>query len=239
MAAAAHSLPGIIARDPDRAARRALAYARALRHSRRVRWLKRAMPLGAFAGTAFLLVTTLFDPFGRWPKNVSIGAVSLSGTKIVMEAPRLQGFKRDARPFEVTAKSALQDIKSPHLIELFELNANMSMGPEGSATLKSPEGFYDSQKETLDLRKSVQVRTDTGYDVRLRSARIEFKTGHMKSAEPVTVAMNDGTIEADSMEIVDNGRVIVFEGRVRSVLVPPEEKTRQTAGTAAAQEIKQ
>ena len=42
------------------------------------------------------------------------GPLSLSGTKITMENPRLTGYReRDLRPYEVTAIAAMQDMRKP------------------------------------------------------------------------------------------------------------------------------
>jgi lipopolysaccharide export system protein LptC len=212
------------------------AYRAAVRHSRRVRFLKRVIPVGAGLAVLFILVVMVFDPFRRLPANVSISSLGLNGTKIVMDAPRLQGYRKDAMPYEVTALSAAQDIKSPHLVELKDLDARITLGADGAARLQSPAGLLDSQKETLALRESVRVTTDSGYDARLRSALIEFKTGYVRSDEPMTMTMNDGSIRADAMEIVDSGRLVVFSGRVRSVLVPREQRVEGEGRAAAAGE---
>jgi lipopolysaccharide export system protein LptC len=224
----------------QRAAGRDAAYRAAMRHSRRVRFLKRVIPVAASLSVLFILYVMIFDPFRRLPAGLSISSIGLSGTKVVMDLPRLQGYRKDARPYEVTARSATQDIKSPNVVELKDLDANISLGAEGSARLRSPFGVLDSQKETLDLRESVRVTTDNGYDAKLKSARIEFKTGYVKTDEPVSVTMNDGSIEADAMEIVDNGAALIFSGRVRSVLTPRDPGGQGAPDSAAPlQEVKQ
>ncbi|WP_342359847.1 LPS export ABC transporter periplasmic protein LptC [Terrarubrum flagellatum] len=231
---------GVLSGDSGRAARRAVAYRAALRHSRRVRFLKWAIPIGSVLATLFILVVMIFDPFRKLPQGLSIASVGLDGSKIVMAAPRLQGYRSDATPYEVTAKAAAQDIKSPNLVELTDLDAKISLGQDGRAHLQSPAGLLDSQREILKLRESVRVVTDTGYDVRLKSATVEFKTGYVRSDEAVSVKMNDGTIDADSLEIIDNGKQIVFSGRVRSLLTPrdPDAPAGGDGRTAAAEEKK-
>jgi lipopolysaccharide export system protein LptC len=194
----------------QRAAGRDAAYRAAMRHSRRVRFLKRVIPVAASLSVLFILYVMIFDPFRRLPAGLSISSIGLSGTKVVMDLPRLQGYRKDARPYEVTARSATQDIKSPNVVELKDLDANISLGAEGSARLRSPFGVLDSQKETLDLRESVRVTTD------------------------------NGSIEADAMEIVDNGAALIFSGRVRSVLTPRDPGGQGAPDSAAPlQEVKQ
>jgi len=204
----------------ERRARRAAAYRAALRHSRWVRFFKWLIPVGSGLATLAILLVMIFDPFRKLPPGLDIAAVGLNGSKIVMEAPRLQGYRSDGRPFQVNAKAAAQDIKTPNIIELTDIDAQIALGEDGQARMQSPEGLLDSQKETLDLRQSVRVQTDTGYDVRLRSASIAFKAGHVRSDEPVSVTMRDGSIDADSLEIVEGGKQMIFSGRVRSVLTP-------------------
>lgn len=193
------------------------AYRDAIRHSARVRLLKRLIPFGATLTVLVVIVGAFFNPFSSSQGNVSVAAIDLSGSKITMEKPKLQGFKKDARPYEVNAKTAAQDIKKPNIVELNELDARMAMGTDGWAHLQSPFGIYDSQKDLLNLYKSVRVLTDGGYDVRLKSADIEFKTGHVVSNEPVQVLMKEGTIDAEKLEIVDNGKKLTFTGRVRTL----------------------
>lgn len=213
----------------ERALRRAEAYRLAIRHSRRVRFLKRAIPLTAGAATVAVIFIAFFNPFRDVPASLSLEAMGVSGSKITMDAPRLQGYKKDSRPYEVKATSAAQHIKTPHIIELNNLDADVAMGPDGNAKLTAPSGVFDSQKETLSLNDNVRVITNTGYDIRLKSADAEFKTGHVISKFPVEVDMNDGRIQADAIEIIDNGKQIVFTGRVRTTLIERDPAAKATA----------
>ncbi|MGL4325533.1 MAG: LPS export ABC transporter periplasmic protein LptC, partial [Beijerinckiaceae bacterium] len=218
-AATAPMMSGRHEQAAERSQRRAVAYGEALRHSRRVRFLKRAIPLTATIATVGVIVVAFFNPYRVVPATVSLESLGVSGSKITMDAPKLQGYKKDSRPYEVKASSAAQHIKTPHIIELNNLDANVAMGPDGSAHLTAPTGVFDSQKETLNLKSDVRVVTNTGYDIRMKSAQAEFKSGHVQTDQPVEVDMNDGRIRADGLEIIDNGKQIVFTGRVRTTLV--------------------
>jgi len=200
--------------------RAADAYGVAMRHSRRVRFLRRAIPIGAAAAVAAILVFAFVNPFRSLPEGVSIGNVSLNGTRITMELPRLTGFKKDSRPYEVTAQWAAQDIKTPSIIELRELKARIVMQDKSVATVQSQQGIYDSSNEKLELKDDVRIRTEAGYDARMRSARVDFRAGNVISDDPVTVNFNGGTIDAARVDMYDSGSRIVFEGRVRTVMRP-------------------
>lgn len=193
-------------------------YSRALRHSRRVRLLKRAIPLGAFLAVALVVAITFFNPFASYG-GLTLGPVSVSGSRIVMENPRLTGFQSESRPYVVTAREASQDVRSPHLVDLLDLRARLTTDTDGNvARVEAATGRFDTESELLELTRDVRV-VSSQYTVDLQSASVDFKTGNVVSPDPVRVEFESGTIEADGINIVENGRVISFEGNVRSVLV--------------------
>jgi len=214
-------------RDRDRTGRtpgapldpRVRAYAQAQRHSARVRLFRRAIPVGAAIAIGVVVVIALFDPFGRIG-GLSLGPLSLSGTKITMENPRLTGYRgRELRPYEVTATAAMQDVRKPNVIELKDMRARLAMDDNGGAArLESATGVFDTQKEQLELKQDIRVTTDTGHEARLMSASVDFKAGTVISREPVTVKLTNGLVEAEQLEISDSGKIIAFVGRVRTVL---------------------
>lgn len=200
---------------------RSRAYAQARRNSTRVRWLKKAIPIGA--GLAIGIVATIgfLDPF-RHIGAISIGPINLAGTRITMEQPRLTGFRgKDGQPFEVTADSATQDVRKPNVVDLVNMRARVTMQDGAVARLQADHGLYDTQQERIDLKGNVRVVTDSGYSAKLRSAFVDFRGGVVTSSEPVEVAFSEGTIAADRMDITDNGRRMVFEGRVHTVFEAP------------------
>ena len=209
-----------LARLSPAAQRRAWAFAAARRHTLAVRWLKRGLALAMMVGSAGLVVSAIFDPFRVLPSSVTIGDVNLSGTRVTMDLPKLMGFRNDGRPYEVTAKSATQDIRAPGLVDLLDLRADVGMADKSRAQVSAHQGHYDSGKELLNLNSDVVLKSDSGYDVLLQSVDIDFHAGSMISDRPVRVTMRNGSIKADRMAITDNGKHLTFEGNVRSVLLP-------------------
>ena len=200
---------------------RSRAFARARRHSRWVRFYKVAIPLGAVVGGLAIVVVAFFNPF-RKIEGLTVGPVSVSGTQVTMELPRLTGFKNDNRPYEVTASAATQDVRKPNFIELKDLRARLITDDQGNvARLEAATGILDTQKEQMELRKDVRVKTDAGQDVALRSAFVDFKAGTVVSNEDVTVTLANGVIQASGLEVSDSGKVFHFKGRVRTVFDDP------------------
>jgi lipopolysaccharide export system protein LptC len=201
------------------------AFVAAARHSRRVRFLRRAIPIGSVLALTFLVARSAFGLF--WSPQASVETVAIEGRKIVMDKPRLSGFKRDGRSYELTATTATQDLRTPNTVELDTLTARMQTGKEGWANLKGAKGVYDSKIERLEVDGGVNVITETGLDARMKDARIEFKAGTIVTDKPVEVKSPQGDVEADRMQVLDNGRRLIFEGRVRSIFVNPQTRAAE------------
>lgn len=202
------------------------AFRAAGRHTTRVRVLRRLVLAGAVLGSAAVIAFAFFNPFRLAMPAVSIDGVGLSGSRVTMEHPRLTGFRSDGRPYDLVAASAVQDAKTPSVLELHSIDAHVTMADQSVVHIISDLGFYDSSKETMRLKSAIHLTSDKGLDAHMLSAMIEFKTGLVDTREPLTVVMSTGTVTADSMHMVDNGAKVTFEGHVNTTITP--------AATAAA-----
>lgn len=201
---------------------RAEAFADAGRHSKRVRRLRAAV--AGFSALAVVGVVgyVVIDPFGRPAGPFSVDRIGVEGTRVTMEAPRMNGYRKDGRPYDVRAVRGVQDVRKPNLIDLAEVDAKIAMVDNSTAKITSLTGLYDASRETMVLKGDVRIQNVPAYDMRLSTADIDFKSGRLASNEGVTVVMSDGTITADSVEMGDNGHRITFEGRVKSLMQPAE-----------------
>ncbi|MCJ2055381.1 LPS export ABC transporter periplasmic protein LptC [Methylobacterium sp. J-048] len=208
------------------AAARTRAHARAYRHSGRVRAMRRFIPVAA-GGSVALLLAYLFNPFAASLPGVSVGPVTLAGTKVRMESPRLAGFRQGNRGYEVTADAALQDVRKPSLIELERMRGHLATDDQGGiARLSAASGLFDTAREALDLKDDIRIWTDKGEEARLRSAAVVFKTGSVSSQEPVTVSTPRATVNANALDVVENGKRISFIGNVHVVIVNDDQSDK-------------
>ncbi len=211
------------------AAEQAEAFADAHRHSRHVRFLKRAIVTGSGAIILMLGAYTIFDPFSKLPKGVAIANATLNGTRITMEQPRLSGFRKDGRPYELHARSGVQDIRKPKIIELNDIEAKIRVDAKDFVRVTAPAGVFDSGADVMQLRTTpdedrIRIKGPT-YSILLQTADVNFKSGTVNSQKPVSVKMQNGTISADTLDVIDNGKRITFTGNVRTVWQsPPDEK---------------
>jgi len=219
---------------PARAPARAGAFSAAHRHSRRVRFLKVAIPLLALGGGALFLFFALFDPFRIKDVDVEVGTVSVSGDRLTMELPRLTGFNKNQDAYNVTAKTAMQRLSAPGIIDLVDLEAVISMADKTSATLTATSGRFDSASEFLKLNEKVKVVSTKGYSADLTSASIDFKTGTVKSEEPVSVAVASGKVSAGSLLVKGGGSVITFSGGVSTRFQAPPKTDGKAPASGAA-----
>jgi lipopolysaccharide export system protein LptC len=205
--------PDSVAARRERSAR---AFEAARRHSRFVRILRAALILGAVGGVATLTALALYRTFSSALGRLSIGELSIDGTKITMDRPRLTGARPGGGGYVINAAKAIQDVRNPSDVDLVEIDGDIVPPDRDMLHLTATAGHYDSSRERLDLSGAVRLK-NSSYAIDLRSARIEFKTGAYSSREPLTVITTSGaTMSADSGSARDNGDEITFEGHVKS-----------------------
>ncbi len=217
---------------PTRMRNRSNAFAQAARHSKRVRYLRLAIIIGSSVAVLALIMRAFYDPFSALPDNFSVAQSTLNGTRVTMEMPKLSGFRSDGRPYDVRARSGVQDIRTPSIIELNDLDARFDTRGGASLRVAAPRGVYDGSKDFMRLYNGVRIASESGYDIRMQDADVDFKQGHITTANPVSVVMSSGTINADSLEARDNGDRILFNGNVRTLF-------RSSSGGEAAEETAQ
>ncbi|PXW57444.1 lipopolysaccharide-assembly, LptC-related protein [Methylobacterium sp. B4] len=218
-------------------ARRKRAHGRARRHSAQVRTLRRVIPVVAGLAMFGLAAIVLYGPLSGSIPNVSVGPISVSGTKVTMENPRLSGFRKGERGYEVIADAAQQDVRKPSIIELQAMKGHVATDDKGGrAYLEARGGVFDSTRESLNLENDIRLWTDKGEEIRLSVATVDFKSGSLRSSKAVTVTVPAGLIVADSLDVVENGRVVSFVGGVHAVFHGEEPGTKGDAKVAAKAE---
>ena len=193
-----------------------LAFEEAQRHSRRVHILRKGMPW-AIAALFFVgIFGRLLNPFRTVEPEVEISSIGLQGTKVLMEQLKVSGFRKDNKAYEVVSDSASQDVKKSNVVEFRLPVARIEMSDDAWARLTANNGVYDATTEKMRVNEKVTVKTDRGFELRLSQADVDFKAGTMDSHEPAEMIVPNGWVKSETMKVSDNGKVVVFEGRVRS-----------------------
>jgi lipopolysaccharide export system protein LptC len=191
-------------------------FAAAARHSRRVRVLRIAVPAAVVLSMAAIILVSIFNPFRMLlPKlPIDIKDLVVSGTKITMESPHLAGYSTDRRPYEVWAKTAVQDVTDPDHVELKALRGKVLMEDQSTVMLQAVNGLMDTKQQLLELHKDIYLQTTAGYEAWMSQAFVDMGKGTVTSDEHVDVKWADGKLSADKMKITGGGEVVRFDGNV-------------------------
>lgn len=210
------------------------AFRAARRHSRRVRFLRRALPVLTLSICVVVFLWVWLDPL-RFAHGLGfdLARLVLSGNKLTMEAPKLSGFTRDGRAYSISARAAAQDLTKPHIVELSEVEARLLQPDKSTTELTAKSGTYDSKEERIYLTGGIKLHSSAGYRGTLKEAMVDVRKGRVVSEQPVDFAFNDGnndgTIRGDRLEIQDNGARIRLDGGVVMIFKMPPEETPAAA----------
>lgn len=204
-------------------------FRRAARHSRLVRLLRIAIPIGVTAAVGLVLAAAYFNP-AHDAADISLdkGKLMVSGSKIAMERPRLTGFTNDSLPYELTAQVASQDLANPGVLDLQDISARIQTKDEGVVTVSAATGSYNVKADTLRLVDNIVVESSSGYQARLEEAVLEIKKGVIVSERKVKTRFPNGTLDANRLDISESGAVVLFSQGVEMVLTPGATRTAES-----------
>jgi lipopolysaccharide export system protein LptC len=194
------------------------AFRIARRHSRTVRVLKWMLPtLAVFMALAFVAKSYLSAPVAV---EIKAEGTALSDGKLVMSNPKLEGFTKDNRPYSMTAMRAVQDVANEAIVMLEGIGAKLPIDAANWATVDAARGTFDRVKNTLDLNSEITITTADGMVAKLKSAYLDIGAGLMTSKEPVDIMLDGARITSDTMSIAQNGKLLVFDKRVKVNIDP-------------------
>lgn len=216
-------------------ARRESAFPDALRHSARVTRLRRWILWGV-GGTVGLVALGLVASSLRFlPIDLSLSRIALKGTRIVIETPKLVGYRKDGKPYEIRARVGVQDITTPELFNLDGLDVRVETEGAAPVTLTAAKALYSSKDDRADMSGGVAIFDKKNFDMRMESAAMDFRASVMTSDKPVTLRIDGGQVVADSVEFAQKERRASFSGNVRSVLYGEDGPPAQPSEPHAAQ----
>lgn len=202
---------------------RSRAHGKALRHSARVRLMRRLIPVAAGVGIIGIVGAVVYSKISTVIPEVSVASIGVQGSKVTMEHPRLSGFRKGARGYDVIAAAAVQDVRKPALVELETLKGQMATDDKGGLVhMEAKYGVFNSTEEWMALHHDIKIWTDKGEEARLKSAFVNFKSGSVSSDDHVTVSVPNGSVTANKLELVDNGARISFIGSVHAEIQPKD-----------------
>jgi lipopolysaccharide export system protein LptC len=190
-------------------------------HRRTVKAARRARMApyvsGAFAGIVLLLVviflyqTGAFSPAPKQPDQTA-----LSPDQVTVVDSTITGLDSQNRPYSISARNAVQDKDKPNFIALDEVSGATNRGNGETITFESRKGLYDSDVKTLDLDNDVVVKSAGRFTARMDKAHVIVGEKRLTSNVPVAVELSNGRIDANGVEITNDGNNILFLNGVKA-----------------------
>ncbi len=189
-------------------------------HSLLVGVLKVMLPALAVGLVLMLVVWSQISPNDD---HIRIGLTELAPEDIdsvnVVNA-RYEGMDKKHRPFTVTAVRATQVDRKSDILDLTGPKADMTTESGAWLAVSADTGRYARKADVLDLKGSVSLFHDRGFEFHARSVRVNLKESTAVSDEPVEGQGPNGQLTAQGFEVSRGGDRILFTGRSKLVIFP-------------------
>jgi len=212
----AEPIPGTRARRDWTARTRDTAF-NALRYSRFVTVMKRALPIAAGALIAIVIIFALLP---RQTDKVSFAYERIGKIEndLAMLKPRLTGSDQNGNPFVITADAAIQQGANTHKVVLRQVEADVTLDNNRWMNADAARGFVDLDKSALELSGGISMYSDDGYELHTGQASVDLKKGLFKGPGEVTGHGPTGTLRADSFELDRLTKRIMLHGHVQMTI---------------------
>jgi lipopolysaccharide export system protein LptC len=180
----------------------------------RAKILKWSLPLVVLVGIVGFIAWVLHNQPDPAPVQEALKENSFEQDELTMANPKLNGFSK-GRAYEVIAEEAVQQVATPHIINLRQLSARVNDEKDQWVTITALSGLFDQEQETLSLSGNIDVRSSLGYGLKTNGADLDMKQGYMNTTSAVTIESGDIRLSADQLEVIDNGDQFRFLNRVK------------------------
>lgn len=214
---------------------RVRAFASAERHTKRVKFLRKALPAFAVLVLASYFIST------RIGVGISIGDMkgSIEGLEIVdgnlrMVNPKLEGADKKSGKYVIGADYADQDVKNPNLIKLHAIKADLSAVDGGWSRMRATRGRFDNKTGRLVMQDKIDIATSSGVSGALTHATLDTKNQIIRSHRPVSFVLPNGTVKANALTFYSAKHTLTFRGKVKVHIVRPEKQTKPAKAAPGA-----
>jgi hypothetical protein len=197
---------------------------RALRNASLARvlsWLAAAIGVGFVL--LFLTQAGLFHAL--MPKQAAAPAPVVEPDRITADSSTVTGIDDERQPYEVKARHGWQDEKTPNLVHLEGPEGKFRRASGGTFTISADIGKYDTETKVLALESNVLLAQDERFTARMAEAQIAVREKKLVSNSKVQAAFGTGgKVDANGMQITDDGARILFLNGVRARFDAASEK---------------
>jgi lipopolysaccharide export system protein LptC len=189
-------------------------------YSRFVTWMKVLLP-----GVALVLIILVV----AWPHlklqdtRFRIGFSALKAGDAEdpsMLNPRFLGADKTQQTFSVTADIAKNLLNNKKSVELEMPKADIALDDGTWLVLTAETGIFTRLEETLELKGSVNMFHDSGYEFRTEQADINLTDGSATGSVAVVGQGPFGILNAEGFRLIDKGKTIYFTGKSKLTMYP-------------------
>ncbi len=188
----------------------------AMRHSQRVSRLRRGIVWGVGGIVAVCAVFLAYHFISHLAVDLRFANIAFQGARITIEQPRLVGYQKDGRAYELKARVGVQDIHKPDVFELQGLEARLDTDRGLPVLLTSAAAVYDGKQDRAELSNGVRIFDEKNYDLRLENATMDFKASRLNSQRHATLKLDCCDVDGKSVELAQAESRLTFTGAVHS-----------------------
>jgi len=162
--------------------------------------------------------------------TASIDGMEIADGNLRMLNPTLKGADKKNGNYIVRAEYADQDMASPNLIKLHAITADVSNPSGGWSKMQAVRGKFDSKIERLIMKDRITISTSAGVTGELSYATLDMTTQTLRSHNPVSFKLTNGTVRANALTLRSKENTLVFRGKVAVHLEGKKPKKAATDG---------
>lgn len=184
-----------------------------------VRVLRFALPL-----VALILIGVVIARLAKDPQGPTLTTADLPQNEktipgqIEMVQAKYQGMDAKGHAYTLSADTATRDIASPDTVLLDKPRADVVMPDGAQISLNAGSGTYNTATGQMTLSDQVTLRHDNGYEMYLQDAKVDVNAHTASTTKPVRAKSDIGELSAQSMDIQNEGNLIVFSGPATLVI---------------------
>ncbi len=187
-------------------------------YGRVVGWLKVLLPTVAVALIALVVAWPYIQEEGRRITDTLTGAGELVSEHLEVSQASYAGVGEDGQRYTVTSRTVQQQSTTARMVDFIEPRADINLN-DGSWVLVTAEtGTMDRETHVLELRKTVNLFHDLGYEFRTESATLDLMGGNAFGFDPVEGQGPFGYLEAEGFQIINRGEMVQLTGKSRVII---------------------
>lgn len=198
--------------QPDNTDELLLAAARRARLAPILSWAALAFGLGLVI--VFLVQTGLFSALR--PKPAPLPLTVEMPDQIAGAFARIAGFDSQNQPYVITAKKGYQDKETADLVHLEDLTGSFQRKSRQPFELFSRTGLFYAKVREMDLEGNVRIVEKGRFTATMAKVHVELEKKNLVSDVPVVVELDFGTINANGLQVSNDGNNIKFLNGVKA-----------------------